>query len=179
MKTRQEGNTDIRPRKEKKELKKFNVIIFDINRKKVIPYDVLPVIRQELEEKRKSWKRFLKSKEYTRLKESGDPFQIIPSRRPPERYEEYRKAIRGISACRWWAKCEYEIILRDWPCMMTDEKIDIHTQVINNLDLITSIIYEEDEDRRKRTMLRELRENVRSAKKLLNRELMAMPPVVE
>lgn len=91
--------------------KEFNVILWDPNKKKFIPYNVIPYLVKQYKEK----------------KFSGT-------------FEELKKFIKGCSTYQWWARCEYEIILSDWPGCKTQKKIDIHSQVMMNLDLITEIV---------------------------------------
>lgn len=41
---------------------------------------------------------------------------------------------------QWWSRCEYEIILVDWPCQKKSEKWDVYKQVMMNIDIITEIL---------------------------------------
>ena len=50
--------------------------------------------------------------------------------------------VKSRSLYRWWAKCEYEIILSEWPCQKTEEKWDIYKQIMMNLDLVVEIFTE-------------------------------------
>ena len=43
---------------------------------------------------------------------------------------------------QWWARCEYEIILSDWPCQKVEEKWDIYRQIMLNIDIITDVFIE-------------------------------------
>ena len=49
----------------------------------------------------------------------------------------------------WWARCEYEIIICGWPNTDTQEKWDIHRQVMMNIDIITRILMENIKDKKK------------------------------
>ena len=42
----------------------------------------------------------------------------------------------------YWSRCEYEIILLDWPNQKANKKIDVHWQIMNNIDLVTNILME-------------------------------------
>jgi hypothetical protein len=95
-------------------MKTFNVILYDFNARKFIPYDVIPYLVKCYKE----------------------------SRKKPKTHEEFRKFIEGWSQYRWWSRCEYEIILSDWPNSKIDKKIDVHWQVMLNIDLITNLVIE-------------------------------------
>lgn len=41
---------------------------------------------------------------------------------------------------QWWSRCEYEIILTDWPNQKKFEKWDVHEQVKMNIDIITELL---------------------------------------
>lgn len=55
---------------------------------------------------------------------------------------DFAKFVKNRALYRWWAKCEYEVILSDWPCQKTEEKWDIYTQVMMNFDLIVEVFTE-------------------------------------
>ena len=61
----------------------------------------------------------------------------------PKTFEEYKEFIKGKSFYRFWSRCEYEIILTDWPNQKISEKWDVHKQIMMNLDIITEIVMEE------------------------------------
>lgn len=90
----------------------FNVILFDFNSGRFIPYNVIPYLIQEL----------------NKLKEAPDSFDTLKER------------ILGISMYQWWARCQYEIILGDWPNNQVNQKIDVHYQINNNIDILTKLI---------------------------------------
>ena len=93
----------------------FNVIIYDPNRKLFEPYNVLPYF----------------IKQYKKLK------------RKLKTFEEFKNFVISESRYQFWARCEYEIILSDWPNNCTSEKWDIHQQIMMNIDIITKLIMEE------------------------------------
>ena len=78
------------------------------------------------------------------------PYDVIPylvsvynDRKPkdrPKTYEEFKEFVKSWSRYQWWARCEYEIILSDWPCQRKEEKWDIYTQLMMNHDLVTQIL---------------------------------------
>lgn len=97
---------------------KYNVILWDINRREFIPYDIFPYLKkvyQEAKEKKKE----------------------------PKTFEEFKEFIRKESMYMWWGRCEYEILISDWPSQSKTEKIDVHYQVMMNIDTITKLFIEE------------------------------------
>lgn len=97
-------------------MKQFNVIFYDFNKNKMIPYDVMPYLVDCYEKAKKGKK--------------------------PTTREEFRKFIDRESAYMYWARCEYEIILSDWPNQSTEEKWDIYRQIMMNIDIITDLLME-------------------------------------
>ena len=119
-------------------MKKFNVINFDFNNDKFIYYDIIPyLVHCYKEEKNK-----------------------------PKTFEEFKEFIERKSLQQWWSRCEYEIILSPWPYTPSPsesynkkgeddieawkdhwkehlnecQKIDVHYQVMMNLDIITALV---------------------------------------
>lgn len=101
-------------------MKKFNVINYDINRNKFIEYDVIPYFVNVYNEKKK--------KKYKKI---------------PKTYEELKEFIRDEALYQFWGRCEYEIILVDWPCQKVEEKWDVYDQIMMNLDVVTNILWQE------------------------------------
>lgn len=94
-------------------MKSFNVI-YERNGE-FIPYDIMPYLVEQ----------------YKRIK-----------RDKPKTFEEIREFIKSKSMYQWWARCEYEIILSDWPCQKVEEKWDIYRQIMLNIDIITDVFIE-------------------------------------
>ena len=90
---------------------KYNVIYYNINSRKCEPYDIFPYLVNQYN-----------SLEYK-----------------PNTFEEFKEFIRKKSMYMWWSRCEYEIILTDWPCKKDEEKWDIYKQIEMNLDVITKL----------------------------------------
>ena len=131
------------------EQKKFNVLLRDFNKKKPIPYDVLPYFRREWTERYKDI--------------------------PVKTKEDLKKWIRDLSQYQFWSRCEYEFLIAKWPfggwqltedmekfiatnpdlkdnktnidmCnIITKEMdvIDVHEQIMMNIDIVTDILYDE------------------------------------
>lgn len=99
-------------------MKNFYVIIYDTNRKEFIPYDIIPYLEEC----------------YYEMKDR------------PSTLEEFKIFIKRYSTYQWWSRCEYEIILSDWPNKSQEKKIDVHSQVLLNLDTIAEILMKDIND---------------------------------
>lgn len=102
----------------------FNVIVYDINSGDFIPYNVLPYFRHVWKDKK--WDIFNKSSVKNKM--------------------DLKSWIKDASRYMYWARCEYELLLCPWPYNDTKDmmkKIDVHKQIMNNIDLITDILYNE------------------------------------
>ena len=119
-------------------MKTFNVINFNFNKREFEPYNVIPYLVSCYNEE--------KSK--------------------PKTFTEFKDFIKKKSMYQWWARCEYEIILSPWPYTLSPserakeennvdawkehwkkhlnecQKIDVHYQVMMNLDIITALVME-------------------------------------
>ena len=96
-------------------MKKFNVIVEDINSRKFVPYNVIPYLVQCYYEEKDR----------------------------PGTLEEFKVFIKRHSMYQWWSRCEYEIILKSWPIGDVEKKIDVHQQVMMNIDIIAEILMNE------------------------------------
>ena len=96
-------------------MKQFNVIVEDINSRQFVSYNVIPYLVQCYYEEKDR----------------------------PGTIEEFKTFIKRHSMYRWWARCEYEIVLQSWPTGKNEKKIDVHWQVLINIDLITEIVMDE------------------------------------
>ena len=98
----------------KKNIISFNVINFDFNSGKFEAYDVMPYFircyRDENKDKR------------------------------PVTYDEFKEFVKSKSIYMYWARCEYELILSDWPNGSKQKKIDIHEQIMMNIDIVTDVL---------------------------------------
>lgn len=93
----------------------FNVIIWNCNSKKFEPYDIMPYLREQYENKEEK----------------------------PSSFAMFKEFVKDESLYQFWSRCEYEIILKDWPCGQKEEKWDVYGQIIMNLDLITRLLMED------------------------------------
>ena len=94
-------------------MKSFNVIVYNFNTKKFEPYDIMPYLVDR----------------YKRLKAKDRPLSL-------------KKLIEDEARYQWWSRCEYEIILSDWPPHGVEAKWDVFKQIMMNIDVIRDILEE-------------------------------------
>ena len=99
----------------KKKYIPFNVINFDFNSKEFESYDVMPYLIN-------CYKNVKRKKEC------------------PKTFDEFKQFVESKSMYMYWSRCEYEIILLDWPGQNINKKIDIHEQLMMNIDIVTDIL---------------------------------------
>jgi hypothetical protein len=93
-------------------MKGYNCIIYDPNAKEFTTHDVMPF--------------FLNI--YKRSQEK------------PQGFQEFKNFVLKWGQYQYWARCEYEVILLDWPTERTKQKLDVYQQIKNNVDIITEIL---------------------------------------
>ena len=117
-------------------MKTFNVIGYNFNSKKFVPYNIIPYLVSQ--------------------------YEIATHK--PKTFDEFKKFVKKESLHQWWARCEYEIVLGPWPYTLSPserakeednveawkehwkkhldecQKIDVHSQVMINLDVITTLV---------------------------------------
>ena len=94
-------------------MKSFNVIVYNFSTMKFEPYDIMPYLVDR----------------YKRLKAKDRPLSL-------------KKFIEDEARYQWWSRCEYEIILSDWPPHGVEEKWDVFKQIMMNIDVIRDILEE-------------------------------------
>lgn len=93
----------------------FHVIYYNINTNKFEPYDIMNYLINC----------------YTSIKNSESK---------PKTTDEFKDFINKNSQYMFWARCQYEIVLKDWPCGIKEKKIDIYWQIMHNIDIITHVL---------------------------------------
>lgn len=119
-------------------MKIFNVIVHNFNSKEFEPYNIIPYLVSRYNKKENK----------------------------PKTFDEFKEFVKNESLYQWWSRCEYEIILGPWPYTSSPserydkkgeddveawkehwkkhlkecEKIDVHYQVMMNLDVITNLV---------------------------------------
>lgn len=74
-----------------------------------------------------------------------EPYDIIPylyKRAKEKNPTDIKEFIKKESLYMWWSRCEYEIILSDWPPSGYKEKWDVYDQVMMNINIIADILNE-------------------------------------
>lgn len=67
------------------------------------------------------------------------PYLIERYKKAKKKPEDLKQFILSESMYQWWARCQYEIILKDWPCGTTEDKWDIYRQIKLNIDVIVQV----------------------------------------
>lgn len=60
----------------------------------------------------------------------------------PTTFEALMEWLKHEAQYMWWARCQYEIILSDWPNQSRKEKWDIYRQLMMNHRLVTEVFAE-------------------------------------
>lgn len=92
----------------------FYVIVDNVNRQDFEKYDVMPYFIRCYDDTKKD-------------------------NRPKTR-EEFKEFVKGKSMYMYWSRCQYELILKPWVGHKNERKVDVHWQLMHNLDLVTSIL---------------------------------------
>lgn len=93
----------------------FYVLNWETNSHKVEHYDIMPYLIECFEKIKKKTER-------------------------PSTFEEFKKFITDNSMYMYWSRCQYEILISDFPNKKYQEKIDIHDQIMMNLGVIARIL---------------------------------------
>jgi hypothetical protein len=96
----------------------FNTIIYNINHKKFETYNVITYLVKC-------------------YKEEGDK---------PRTLDDFKLFVERHARYQWWSRCEYEIVLSDWPSQTESEKVDIFWQIMNNIDVVAELLQESVSD---------------------------------
>lgn len=108
-------------------MKQFNVLLWDFNSDKLIHYDVLSYLRN-------CYKKYLQNSK----KHSDVDYWKVP-----KTLEEFKEFVKKESQYQFWARCEYEMICHGWPVRKNDYKLDVHEQIMMNLDIVAKMLYDE------------------------------------
>lgn len=108
----------------RKIIEPYYVLNWDFNRKNVEYYDIMPYLIGTYNEE--------KTRKFRVFHPSGEPTT----------FAEFREFILEASKYQFWSRCEYEVIISQWPYDENDplkysKKIDVYDQIKNNIDVIT------------------------------------------
>lgn len=124
-------------------MKQFNVINFNFNAKKFEAYDVIPYLVREYHEQ---IERYNTAKLELEKAKTDDEIKIAKSNlnywKVPVTFDEFKEFVKSRAQYQFWSRCEYEIILVDWPCQKVEDKWDVYDQIMMNLDIVTKILME-------------------------------------
>ena len=65
-------------------------------------------------------------------------------------YDEFCKNLRIDLAYYFWSKCEWEIIVTDWPRGEKSIKIDVYDQILMNWDIFCNYVWSHGAELRRR-----------------------------
>lgn len=108
----------------------FNVLVWDFNRDTIEHYDILPHFRRMFDERKEVSKKIKKGEEDRWFK-------------VPKTFEDFKEFVKDESRYQFWARCEYEMITHGWPVKKNTYKLDVHEQIMMNIDVIASLLWEE------------------------------------
>ena len=111
-------------------MNRFNVMVWDFNHDNLEYYDVLPYFKECYE------KRVERSKEKG-VNINSKYFKV------PKTFDEFKEFVEDESQYQFWARCEYEMILHGWPVQKRDYKLDVHKQIMMNIDVVTKLLMED------------------------------------
>lgn len=115
----------------------YYVLIWDFNSDSLKHYDVLPYFRDCFAER----KAKSKSKRRQRLL-AADP-ELKKHFGVPATLEEMKVFIEKESLYMFWSRSEWEMIIHGWPARENDYKIDVHEQIMMNIDVLAELLYKE------------------------------------
>ena len=106
-------------------MKQFKVLLYNFNSRQIEFYDVLPYFRMEWRDETKDYRSKLLNDK-----------------------EAFKKWLLNKSMYRFWARCEYECLIAPWPYREDTlekelRKIDVHSQIKPNIDIVVDILFEE------------------------------------
>ena len=114
-------------KKSEKKIPSFKVILWDFNRNNVEYYDIMPYFISMWNEDKKRDIKIWNSADVGCVKDM------------PKTFNEFKDFILSAGRYNFWGRCEYEIIISDWPCQRKEIKIDAFDQIHANIDVITKL----------------------------------------
>lgn len=100
-----------------KQLKPYYVINWDFNKDTLEHYDIIPYLAEC----------------YYADKKSRSKNAIHP-----KTFDEFKEFILNKSSYMYWSRCQYEVLVSDWPKKANIYKLDIYEQIEMNIDIITT-----------------------------------------
>ncbi len=116
------------------ENKSFNVLVWDFNSDSLEQYDVLPYLRRCYKDRVDRFNKHSKEEDFN---PDNEYYKV------PKTLEDFKEFIKKESMYQFWARCEYEMICHGWPMRKKEYKLDVHDQILMNIDVISDILWEE------------------------------------
>ncbi len=119
-------------------MKKFNVLLFNFNRKEEVKLDIMPYLLDT----------------YHECQANGFWWPLEDPDSEPKAYSDYVSFVKHVCMHRYWSRCEYEWLMIGWPPGNTDtlegcqkildesRKIDAWKQIEMNFELVVDIFIE-------------------------------------
>ena len=126
-------------------MKKFNVLTWEFTTDKLEPYDVIPYFVERYKDRKKKANR----KSYKKMVEANPEYKKYYGL--PETLDEMKSFIECESMHMFWSRCEWEMIVHGWPVKNNEYKLDVHEQVMMNIDTVADIVYNEVNKRKRST----------------------------
>lgn len=91
----------------------YNVCIYNSNLKQFESYNVIPYFYNQ--------------------------YNKIPKSQKPKTFNQFKWFLIKEARYQFWARCEYEIVLKSWPNGDTSKKYDVYDQIKLNINSITKL----------------------------------------
>lgn len=145
-------------------MKQFNVLTWNFNRDQLEYYDVIPYlvncykerVARVKEDEARSWGDVNENCKTHFGEDMSDEFRNFINKAYgdvdlyykthfgiPETFDEFKSFIESESNYMFWSRCEWEMIIHGWPVRKNNYKIDVHEQIMMNIDVITEILMDE------------------------------------
>ena len=109
---------------------KFNVLTWNFNRDELEYYDILPYFRD-------CYNKVVEFNKKNKSNNNSDWWKA------PKTLDEFKEFIEQKSQHQFWSRCEYEMICHGWPVQKKEHKLDVHEQIMMNIDIIAEILCKE------------------------------------
>lgn len=124
------------------EKKKFNVLTWDFNKDNIEHYDVLPHFRECYKKRVDDYKSTVK-KAWWKKAEEKEKEDYLKHFSVPKTFDEFKQFVKDESLYQFWSRCEYEMICNGWPVRKRQHKLDVHEQIMMNIDVVAEILWKE------------------------------------
>lgn len=115
---------------------RFYVLTWDFTKDQLRHYDVLPYFRNCFA-KRKEKSKGKRRKLLAENPEMRKYYEV------PATLEEMKVFIENESLYMFWSRCEWEMVVHGWPARKESHKLDVHEQIMMNINVIADLLYKE------------------------------------